>query len=202
MEFITDIVLKVAMAAWLAALTAAALVPLVLSIFIEDATVDWVLGISGVLAVLLCGAAMVLRNGIQNQPLFFAQNACRLRLNSGPAYHFRVRLGAGRPIRQGEAIVHYQTESGPRVPLPILNATADHIVGTWTILVIDPNGLADTPGTFHLEVTLGDGTQKQTFSHPYAPSQILSGRFMPSLVDGRPWLDQGARARFHSVVSG
>ncbi len=132
------------------------------------------------------GGGLAARWMARSLPLQLADAALRDKQDEGDVFRFRVRLGSGRRMRQARARVLWRSE-GRSVELPLVLGELDELIGPWTLVALDPDGVVDGG---HLDVYVhGEaGGQAWSTSATWEVAAVGEGRFCaPIIASGSRW---------------
>ena len=180
--------------AWVA-LVATCLLPAIGGLFAADL---WLVicVILSVPAGFLLGHGAVARHLASRLPLAFAEAALRGSSMGRPVYRFRVRLGRGRLMKSARARVVFRTHEA-RHELPLVLDQMDALVGPWTLLARDPEGVVGPGGVFDVDVRGLAGDEEVMASASWDEATLREGTFEPGMLvqKGRLHIDPDAWER-------
>lgn len=117
-------------------------------------------------------------------PLRLGRAAVRLEINGHPAFQVRAMLGRGRALRGPVATAVWVPAEGAARPLRVVGPGVAALVGPWTVLVIDDEGVAIGAGALQVEVGGSEAGRSWKASARWTGEQIFEGRLV-SVVQRR-----------------
>ncbi len=141
------------------------------------------LGLAGGAALGAAGWAWSVRRRVRALPLELGPVAASGQVDGQRIYRVRARLGHGRALRDPQVQACWVPAGGEPEPLPG-EVAADRLVGPFTVLVRDPQGVIGGAGTLEVRVLARAGGRTWEASARYPAAAIARGRFL-GLTPGR-----------------
>ena len=97
-----------------------------------------------------------------------------------------------------EGVVRFVPPQGEPVELPLLLASAEGVVGPFTLVAVDrADALPDDGGRFVVRVTAREGEREHRAERAYGEELVVAGRFRPAVAvrRGRVVVDNEAWSR-------
>lgn len=134
------------------------------------------LGVIGAGALAMAGWGWSVLRHVRQLPLELGPEVARSRVDGAVQLRVRARLGRGRFVRRPRASVSWIDEHGAETVLSA-EVPAERVVGPFTVVVADPEGVAAGDGSLRVRVEGESAGRSWEASRTYQAREIRDGTF-------------------------